>query len=55
MDGQVDLKRIKVAGAFSLGKQMPLGDYILQVIVTDQQAKAGHQTATQFIEFEVVE
>jgi hypothetical protein len=40
-------------GAFVLGPEMPPGDYVLQVIVTD--ALAGKKTAvvTQAVDFEV--
>jgi hypothetical protein len=53
--GQKDLQRIKVAGAVGLGAQLVPGDYILQVIVTDAQAKTRDQVATQFVQFEVIE
>ncbi|HMS39289.1 MAG TPA: VWA domain-containing protein, partial [Pyrinomonadaceae bacterium] len=54
-DGQTDLLRIKAAGAISLGGEMPAGDYILQIIITDSNAKEKHKTATQFVQFELVE
>ncbi len=53
--GQTDLQRIKAIGAISLGSEMPVGDYILQIVITDNLAKQKHQTATQFVQFELVE
>ena len=52
---QSDLARIKVTGAISIGKAMPPGDYILQIVVTDDLAKQKSRIATQFVQFEVVE
>lgn len=53
--GQTELKQIKAAGAVALGDQITAGDYILQVIVTDNSAKQNRRIATQFVQFEVVE
>jgi hypothetical protein len=33
---------------------MEAGDHILQIIVTDNQAKARQNIATQYIQFEVI-
>lgn len=52
--GQIDLARLKTSGAIAIGKQMEPGDYILQVIVTDELADKKKQIATQVIQFEVV-
>lgn len=52
---QTDLKRIETFGAITIGNDLPPGDYVLQVIVTDENAKGKHQIATQSIDFEVVE
>ena len=52
--GQTDFQHLKASGAIALGKQMLPGDYILQIIVTDELAKAKQQIATQFVQFEVV-
>lgn len=49
-----DFRHIDVSGAFVLGKQMPLGDYVLQVIVKDLVAKEKRQIANQWIDFEIV-
>ena len=52
---QTDLQHLKASGAVALGLKLLPGDYILQVIVTDQLAKTKQQIATQFVQFEVVE
>jgi VWFA-related protein len=52
---QTDMQHVKAAGAISIGSQMPPGDYVLQIIVTDGLATAKKQVATQFVQFEVVE
>ena len=53
--GQSDLEHIKNAGAIAIGKTLDPGDYVLQIVVTDSLAKQKQQTATQFIEFEVLQ
>lgn len=53
--GQNDMSHIGFSGAISLGKEMPAGDYILQIIVTDNRAKEKQKLATQFVQFEVVQ
>ena len=40
-------------GAFMLGPEMPPGDYVLQVVVTDALAGKKRATATQAIDFQV--
>ncbi|HEV8158694.1 MAG TPA: hypothetical protein VGP58_06670, partial [Pyrinomonadaceae bacterium] len=51
---QTDLQRAKSAGALILGKDMAAGDYVLQLIVTDNLAKEKRRTGTQFVQFEIV-
>jgi len=51
---QSDLKRLMAAGAIQLGSQMPPGEYVLQVIVTDLLRKDKYRVASQWIDFEVV-
>jgi len=53
--GQSDLQHIRVSRALSLGRKTAPGDYILQIIIRDEQAKPKDQIATQFIQFEIVE
>ena len=51
--GPPDLGLITIGG-LAIGSQMEPGDYVLQVIVTDNYGKAKQQIASQFIQFEVV-
>jgi len=53
--GQTDLERIKSAGAINLSKTMQPGDYILQIIITDNLAKEKRKISTQFVQFEITE
>jgi len=55
MRGQTDLQRIKFAGAVNLGTEMETGDYVLQVVATDNLAKEKQKIATQFVQFEIVQ
>lgn len=52
---QTDSQRAKSAGAMSLGKEMQPGDYVLQIVVTDNLAKEKRRIATQFVQFELVD
>jgi len=51
---QPDLKRLTVGGALQLGTAMEPGEYVLQVIVTDNLAQPKYRTAVQWIDFEIV-
>jgi hypothetical protein len=51
---QTDLKRLISGGALRLGTDMPPGEYVLQVIVTDLQAEGKYRSATQWIDFDIV-
>ncbi|HSK72601.1 MAG TPA: hypothetical protein VK892_12940, partial [Pyrinomonadaceae bacterium] len=53
--GQTDLGRIKASGSISLGSAMPPGDYVLQMVVTDNLAKEKRKIAAQFVQFEIVQ
>jgi VWFA-related protein len=53
--GQTDLQRINTQNAISLPAQMPIGDYVLQIVVMDALAKEKHRTSTQWIDFEVTQ
>ncbi len=55
LEGQTDLQRVRSSGALAIGEQMPPGDYILQVIVTDPLAKKNRKVASQFVAFEIVQ
>lgn len=52
---QTDLKRLNAGSRLQLGTEMTPGDYVVQVIVTDPLAKDKHRTATQWIDFQIVE
>lgn len=51
---QKDLQRIDLFGRIDLEKNLPPGNYIFQIIVTDKLAKKNTQIATQLIDFEVL-
>jgi hypothetical protein len=48
-----ELKVVDISDAFSLGRKMAQGDYVVQVVVRDTLAKGGRQTATQWTDFEI--
>jgi len=53
-NNQPDLKRVGVMGALRLGTDLIPGEYVLQVMVTDQLADQKHRVSTQSIDFEIV-
>ncbi|MBV9928698.1 MAG: VWA domain-containing protein [Acidobacteria bacterium] len=57
LSGQ-DAKRLVAGGRLQVGTELAPGDYVLQVVVTDEVAKGrkkdGTGTATQWVDFEVV-
>jgi len=50
---QTDLERVKFVGALNLGTEMKAGDYVLQIVITDNLTKEKSKIAAQFVEFEV--
>jgi hypothetical protein len=54
LTGQTDLKRITANGGLQLGSDMPPGEYVLQIIVTDLLAKDKNRIASQWMDFEIV-
>jgi len=54
MAGQSDLQRITGGGRLQLGADFPIGEYVLQVVITDNPGKEKQRTATQWIDFEIV-
>jgi hypothetical protein len=52
--GQPDMKRLIAGGVIQLGTDMPPGDYVLQVMVTDALADKKHQIVSQWMDFSVV-
>jgi VWFA-related protein len=57
IDAQVqkDIHHIATSAAISLGTEMAPGDYILQIIVTDNMAPEKNRVAAQYVQFEVIE
>ncbi len=53
--GQTDSQHISAFGALNLGTEMQLGDYVLQIIITDSLAKEKSKIAAQFVQFEIVD
>lgn len=51
--GQKDLGRLVVAGALELGTDLPPGEYIFQIIVSDALADKKYRVATQWMDFEI--
>jgi hypothetical protein len=51
--GQPDMKKIIMGGRLQLGSKMLAGDYVLQVIVTDNLSRDKSRIATQAMDFEV--
>jgi hypothetical protein len=52
--GQPDLQRITAGGRLQLGADFPVGEYVLQIVITDNINKDKPRIATQWIDFEVV-
>lgn len=56
---QKDMMRVSTGGRLQVGSNLTPGDYVLQVIVTDmlvkEKEKEKRRTATQWIDFEVVQ
>jgi hypothetical protein len=55
LPNQTDYKKVSVSGSLNLGTEMQAGDYVLQIVVTDNAAKEKYKIATQFVQFEIVE
>ncbi len=53
--GQPDPKRLAVTNEFRLGKQLPPGEYVLEIVVTDGNAPERQRSISQAATFEVVE
>jgi len=50
-----DLTRIPVSSSLSLGIDMPLGEYVLQMVITDNLAKEKRRIVSQFVQFELIQ
>ena len=44
--------RINFTSALSIGSEIGIGDYVLQIVITDNVTR---NAATQFVQFEIVE
>ncbi|MEP6923766.1 MAG: VWA domain-containing protein [Pyrinomonadaceae bacterium] len=51
---QTDLSRITTGGKIRVGGVLQPGEYVLQVVIRDTLAKVNRATATQWVDFEVV-
>jgi VWFA-related protein len=51
---QADMKRLDAGGRLRIGPDLTPGQYVLQVVATDTLAKDKNRTATQWIDFEIV-
>ena len=51
---QTDMTRLKTGSRLQLGMNLTPGDYVLQLIVTDELTKGSRATATQWLDFEIV-
>lgn len=51
--GNSDLKNANVSGGITLGKDLPPGDYILQVVLRDKKGRA-RDLISQTVDFEVI-
>jgi VWFA-related protein len=51
---QADMKRLDAGGRFLIGPDLAPGQYVLQVVATDTLAGDKKRTATQWIDFEIV-
>jgi VWFA-related protein len=55
-DWQEDLQKVRVGATLNLGGRMEPGDYVLQIVVTDNLAKnEKRKVVSQFVQFEIVD
>src|SRR5256714_2091847 len=54
INSQRDVTRLVAGGSLRLGTDLPPGDYVLQISVTDTLADKKHQTASQWMDFTIV-
>lgn len=55
LGGQTDMQHIENIDSLSLGSNLPSGEYVLQVVVTDTLAKGKNQSISQWIDFELTD
>ena len=51
---QPDAARLRAGSRIQLGMNLAPGEYVLQLVVTDQQAGGARANATQWLDFEIV-
>jgi VWFA-related protein len=51
---QPDAARLRAGSRIQLGMSLTPGEYVIQLVVTDQQARGARATATQWLDFEIV-
>jgi hypothetical protein len=51
---EANLTRLDVVGGILLGADLTPGEYVLQIVVTDQLANKKHRLATQAMDFQIV-
>lgn len=54
-DGQTDFQRIGAGGSLNLGKDLRVGEYLLEIKVKDTLANEKQNISTQIIQFDIVE
>lgn len=52
--GQTNMQSVQTSGSISLGTEMAAGEYVLQLIVTDNSNSKKRQIAAQFVPFEII-
>jgi VWFA-related protein len=52
--GQADLKRLVANAAIQLGTELAPGEYVFQIIVNDMLTTGKFRTATQWMDFEII-
>ncbi|MBC7899061.1 MAG: VWA domain-containing protein [Saprospiraceae bacterium] len=53
--GQTDPRSIPFAASLSLGTALANGEYVLQIVITDNMAKEKRKIVNQFVQFEIVD
>jgi hypothetical protein len=51
---QANQKAYSFSGSLNLGTAMKPGDYVLQIVITDNLAKEKRKISTQFVQFELI-
>ncbi len=55
LEQQSNPAKLDFAGALGLGNEMKPGDYVLQIVIIDNLAKAKRKLATQWVQFELTD